>query len=785
MPDSNCIFRVNTTMQYFASFIAGVVLFCAFQYFPFITVTLAISSSILLALKRNFPFILILLAGTAFAFIRSEPVPDVPCIRDTISFQGSFETYPTKTERGKFKQSLRIDSAVNIKTGQKLHALAGREIFLLSDRPFYPGTDCEGTARFLERNIRLNPGARNAHDHLAILLDLTHAQEGKTTLNSLIQAYRYRLHRFIDANFSKDSGSLLKAITLNQKAEIDYELRNSFNTTGLAHILSISGTHFGLFSIFLFGLFNLIIKALPYRILQRITIFLSPSQAAAILCLPFMLAYLALSGASIPAVRSFIMIGLFMAGLIIARKGFWLNSLFFAAFLLILLNPATIFSLSFQLSFIAVLFIGFSIAHMRHEQKEDKKYLRYVKNVLVITGAASIGTAPLVAYHFHYLSLISPVANILIAPIVGFILIPLSLVSAFLFLITGHFMLTPVVSVISGFTVSAVTWLARIPFAAINIPSFPPVIMLLFYAGFICYFLFHKRRYTLIIPFIPLLIYPPLSVLERSGYSITYLDVGQGDSSVIELPDGKTMVIDTGKTGQETAAFLSYKGKTVIHALILTHVHPDHTGGLYYLIRRCKVRELWTPERLIIPETLRHIKHRALSRGDLVEGRGYRVYVFHPYQEFYTMDGSEYVAENNDSLVLKFVIQHASFLFTGDIEEEAEEDIMHLGTWLQSTVLKVPHHGGKSSSDGHFIDAVNPDMAVISVGRNNSFGHPHDEMLRALRRARIFRTDTDGAITIKNSSKGLVCKTGREFRFTTARSFKDEMRNIKRLFETW
>jgi competence protein ComEC len=498
-----------------------------------------------------------------------------------------------------------------------------------------------------------------------------------------------------------------------------------------------------------------------------------------------MLAYLGLSGASIPAVRSFIMIGLFMIGLIIGRKGFWLNSLFFAAFLLVLLNPATVFSLSFQLSFIAVLFIGFAIAHARHEQKGDKKFLRYVKNVLVVTLAASIGTAPLVAHHFHYLSLISPVANILIAPLVGFVLIPLSVVSAFLFLITGHFMLTPVVSGLSDFIVSLVTWLAHVPLADIKIPSFPPIIMFLFYTGFIFYFLFQKRCSALVIPFIPLLIYLSLSLPEKSACSITYLDVGQGDSSVIELPDGKTMVIDTGKSGWEAASFLSYRGKTVIDALILSHIHPDHTGGLYYLARRFTVREIWTSSRMILPHTLRHIKQRELSRGDLVEGNGYRIYVFHPYPEFYSLYGNEYTAENNDSLVLKFIVHRKSFLFTGDIEEEAEEDITHLGTWLQSNVLKVPHHGSKSSAYEPFIHTVSPAGAVISVGRDNPFGHPHHETLSAYQRTRIFRTDIDGAVKIQTSPNGLACKTHREFQFQNARSFTDELKNIERLFETW
>lgn len=769
-------------MQLFISFITGIILFYAFLYFPFLTSTLTLLCSFVLVLKKKLPIILLLLSGTAFALLHYEPIKDFLFIRDNVSLQGVIRSYPTKTDNGMFKQYLCIDSAVNMKTGETLHALAGQKIMLLSDRGFHPGTFCEITARFLKKKIRLNPVARINNDQLAILLDLSHETAGETTVTSMIQNHRYKLDRFITANFKKDSGAFLKAITLGQKAEIDYELRNAFNKAGLAHILSISGTHFGLFSIFLFGFFNLIIKILPYRILLRMTLFLTPSQAAAILCFPFLLAYLCISGASIPAVRSFIIIVLFMVGLIIGRKDFWLTSLSFAALVLILYDPDTIFSLSFQLSFIAVLFIGFSISHTRHEKRVYKKIFKYFKNILLITLAASIGTAPLIAYHFHYFSLISPIANLFITPLIGFILIPLSIVSAFLFLITGHFICTPIVSALSDIIISLVKFIADIHLSHVKIPSFPPIILFLFYAGFVFYFLFQKRKSTLIIPFIPLLLYISISAIEKDDFRITYLDVGQGDSSVIELPDGKTIVIDTGRTGRETGSFLDYRGKRVISALVLSHVHPDHSGGLFYLTRRFKVQEIWHNGRMIIPETL---KQRTLSRGDLVEGTGYRIYVFHPYPEFYTLYGNEYIAENNDSLLLQFIIHHKSFLFTGDVEEEAQEDIFHLAHWLKSDVLKVPHHGGKTSVYEPFIKAVSPDVAVISVGRDNPFGHPHYETLYAYQGARIFRTDIDGAVKIQNSSNGLEFKTYREFQFKNARSFTEEMKNIKRLFETF
>ena len=287
------------------------------------------------------------------------------------------------------------------------------------------------------------------------------------------------------------------------------------------------------------------------------------------------------------------------------------------------------------------------------------------------------------------------------------------------------------------------------------------------------------------VPFIPLVIYMFSVLSEKDKLTVTYLDVGQGDASVIELPDGRTMLMDTGKTGREPASFLKYRGMQRIDILVVSHAHPDHTGGLEYLTDRFHVREIWDNGRLILPDGLSHIPHRLLNRGDVIEGPGYGISVLHPYPEFYSSGGREYDATNNDSLVFRIESGGRSFLFTGDVEKEAEEDILHLGKWLKSDVLKTPHHGGKTSADEAFFRAVSPDVAVISVGRDNSFGHPHQETLDALEGASIYRTDIDGAIKIKVAEKGLEIKTYKDFAIEKAGSFSDEIKNFRKLCVTW
>lgn len=811
-------------MHFFIAFLAGIVIFKVFPYFPFSSIFSIVLISLIILLKRKFISVFIILTGIitgiSYAYIRYEPdiIPHYFGREATVN--GIFVSYPIKNNNDTYNQIFRITSAVDSNSQQYLQELDNQEITLFSDKAFEPGLKCKLRIKFLKNRERLNPGEQLNQYRYANVLDIYNEGEKIISLNKKIQDCRHRINVYIEKHFTKDSAALISSITTGHRALMNEDLKNAFNRTGLAHILSISGTHFGLFSLLLFGMSRLIIKILPYSILQRITIFFTPAQAAALLSFPFMLTYLGISGSSIPAVRSFIMISLFLFGMLIDRKGFWLNSLLLAALIIALWNPEHIFSLSFQLSFIAVFFIGMFIKDKKTE--EGHRIMKYIKNILLIPISASIGIAPLVAYYFHYFSFISPISNLLVAPLIGFIIIPLSVLSSLIYLVSGYFIFTPLIEFLTKFSISLVRLLSEIPFAAIKIPNFPPILLLLFYLGFIFYFLLpenisspsssppplkgggwgrgdlysslyklifrnvsSRQRYTILIPFIPVLIYFSFAIFEKKYIEITFLDVGQGDSAVIELPDGKTIVTDTGKTGRETATFLDYRGKRTVDALILSHSHPDHTGGLYYLLDRFEIREIWYNGRMIFSEMPDKLTFRAFKRGDRIDGDNYSIYILHPYPEFYTSSSEEYSEANNDSLVLKIQSINHSFLFTGDIEEEAEESILHIGDWLKSNVLKVPHHGGKTSAYQPFFRSVSPQIAVISCGRGNTFGHPHQDTIDALDGAEIFRTDVHGAIKITESANGLKIKTYKDFRFKQANSILEEMSNIKKLFQTW
>lgn len=799
-------------MLIFLFFLLGIVLFHTFHFFPLTSGVIFVVLSALIIFGqggagRDFgrkPFLVVLLlSGFFYGFFRYSPPVDPSSLGREIVIDCATEEAPQELLSGRSVSEVKVGAAFDPDTGRSYPFLRGRVMNIISDGGLKGGFHYLVKVRTGRDMERLNPGAIQGDRLYGFLSEVMEFHpEMSNPVYLWFQEKRHGINREIKSAFDKDSSALLAAITTGERSTMSDEVKDAFNTTGLAHLLSISGTHFGLFATLTFGLFRLLIKCLPLRLLRRFTLYLSPSQGAALLSLPFICAYLLISGLDVPAIRSFIMIAIFLFGLLLGRRGFWLNSLLFAAFLICIWDPSAMLSVSFQLSFLAVLFIGIALGDKAEDRGSPDEgagkqgYLGRVpgmlKNSMVLSLSASLGTAPLVAYYFHYFSIISPLSNLIITPFIGFVLVSLSLLSAFVFMLTGYYPLGPVIACVTEIGIKGVNYFASIPFADVKIPAFPLAAVIIFYSGVAVIFCkgpAPKRRYflALTLAFLCIVIFP--MIFRQNNLSVTFLDVGQGDSALIEGYGGRLIVIDTGRSGREMYSYLRYLGKRDIDALAITHADDDHSAGAPLLLKGFRVKELWDNGLLVYPEGM--VKgstlHRRLERGDEANAAGIDIKVLHPYRGFYTLNGGESAAENNDGLVLK-VTGRNSFLFTADAAEEAEDDMDFLGRVLKSDVLKVGHHGSRTSSSMDFIRNVSPQIGVISVGRYNSYGHPHGETLSRLGASRVYRTDRDGAIKITEESPsggGLSVKTYRDFAFEKTRSPGGEWRNLKRLFMRW
>lgn len=779
-------------MSLLLSFLFGTIIFFISRYFLFCSILVFLASTVWLIKKKNSRWVFVIILGILYALFRV-PLADqlLQPWDKKMEITGRFLPKTGAPSSLPDIHNFVIDKAVDEQTGQEIEAMEDEMIRLRSDAAFDADDTYELLVQTGKDRTRLNPGSSTRAFLTARVIGIMGQEETKSVFGNIFERPRTSLHEYIMGRFSKDSADFISAVTIGE-VHFDEDLKTAFNVTGLAHILSISGTHFGLLSVVIFTLFLFLIRRLPYTIFQRLTLYLSPQQAAAIICLPLMVLYLGISGGSIPAVRSFLMISLFLSGLLIGRKGFWLNTVLLAAFVLVLWDPEVIMTLTFQLSFIAVVFIGFSVERKGEyddnsaEPKKNNKLAEFMKKSLRLTLAATIGTAPLVAYHFHYFSLISPLANLVAGPLIGFVVLPLALISSFAYLLTGYYIFGPLVGLATDLSLWLVTMMAKVPFADTRIHAFPLALIVFFYVGFLCYLAWGRRKSLLALPILPFLFYAIVSVSSSKELSVTFLDVGQGDSAVVELPDNKVLMVDTGRGGYETANFLKYLGRRRVDALVITHSHPDHTGGMDHILKQFSVHEIWDNGRIDYPEeVVLPMKHRSLERGDVIENEKYSLTVLHPYPEFYTVEGNEFVEDNNSSLVLKVRGRSHSILFAGDVENEAEEDLSHLGKQLRSDVLKIPHHGGGSSADEGFLFEISPSIAVISAGSDNSFGHPRPEMLEALSGIRIYRTDLDGAVKVTETAGRLQVKTYQDFILERTSSASGELRNLKRLFMTW
>jgi competence protein ComEC len=749
------------------SFLSGAALGQTFQFFPYLSALLCLAAFVFLVRKRRYALVLIVALGVAYPLVRFSPPEEAPEKTGVVTVEGVFVS-PAASRRSGFWQTFR--------TG-------GNAFSVLSDREFQIGRRYVLKLRPMVPGKRLNPGARRWKPYGVLI----RAVSGGDTENSpalFFNRLRDRLNRAIRGRFPPDSAALLMAVTTGHRAEMGHEMRDAFSRTGLAHLLSISGTHFGLFSLLLFGMFRAAVKRLPMRALERLTVYLTPSQAAALLTLPFMFFYLGISGARIPAVRSFLMISLFLLGIFLGRKGAWLNFLLLAAVLLVLWDPTVLGSLSFQLSFTAVLFIGWGLTMRKGRapggvELPERAGYGYVKRTFLITLFATLGVAPIVAYYFHYVSLISPLSNFVVTPLVCFLTVPLSLAGAFFYLLTGEYVTGFPLQVLSESSIFLVRAFTSVPLSSLRMPQFPPALLLFYYLGFLLFWITRKRA-ALSVAFAPVALYAAVALLDARPLSVTFLDAGGSHASVVELPDGKVVAVDAGRSGKELGDYLRLRGHEAVDALVLTNGSLARAGGAGKILEQFRVGEIWDNGRLVYPAgMLDGVKQRRLERGDTIEGKGYGISVLHPYEGFYTVRDDAAAEKNNDSLVVRLDGESASFLLTSDIEEEAAKNIAALGDILKSDVIKLSGGRRGVAAHGGFLKAVSPGVAVVSGAELQG------NAARRLSGTDVLFTGLSGAVKIEDEGDGLRIKTHGDYAVVRTRELKEELRNIRRLFSVW
>jgi len=578
--------------------------------------------------------------------------------------------------------------------------------------------------------------------------------------NSIFEARKWISNR-IDKLHNRETASLLKGLLLADRSEIDYRTKESFINSGVIHVLAVSGLHVGFIVLIFMFLFS------------RVSIY-----PRTILIIIGIICFLLITNSPASVFRATIMIVVMFMVYLSNRKYSSLNSLAIAAFILLLINPAEIFNPGFQLSFSAVASILIVYPILSSKIKTENKTLKFLLLFSAVSFSAQIGTLPFTLIYFQKLSIIALFANLLVIPIIGIIVglgvltIFVSIFSTILAIYFGsaNMLATNILMEIVNFTGTQ-------QFSFLFIPNFSIIDGIIFYVYFsVIIYSIQKFNniYASIILYllIGLNLYFILQIddkqlLPDNLLSIVMIDIGQGDGIFIKFPNGKTALIDAGNANLDFD-----NGERIITPLLrrlsikqidygfISHVDSDHYKGFLYLIKNGWIKEIYKPQidssqqkDLDLEQIINdcEVKLNYYSKTKMSFGN-VRLYILNDTTNY------EYINfdSNNNSGIIKIIHGNNSILFVGDAEKESERLMINeYGKFLKSDILKIGHHGSKSSSSQVFIDQVSPKIGLISAGLNNSFGHPTKLIIDRFTSSdvKLYRTDLEGAIIFQSNGK--------------------------------
>lgn len=603
----------------------------------------------------------------------------------------------------------------------------------------------------------------------------------------------------IDSSMEETQAAIIKGIIFGDSSDIEEEIQENFRISSISHVLAVSGMHV---SYLVIGI-QLFLKSI---IGKRKTRFIT---------IVFLIFYMFITGFSPSVVRASMMSILLIGGEILYRKNDIWTSMAISLFLILIYNPFLIENIGLQLSYIGTMGImilhksvfsflkNIKIKNKKWKYKFNRKaifFISKIKEILAVTLSAQLAIFPIMIYHFNLFGVYFLISNLLVSVMIGPIIIfsTIFIVSSFI-----YNPISKVICIVLKLLIQMliiISNLAKLPFSKLYL-STPKIWMILLYYILIITFnfiyclytspklnntqvrvrnlialakykIFLNKKKSIIKIFIIILLFFLFQFIPKN-LEINFVDVGQGDCTFIVTPRNKTILIDGGGSSSDEfdvgkSTLLPYildKGYTKIDYIFISHFDQDHVGGILTILQEIKVKKVIISKQEENSENyqkfLEIIKEKGVSVA--IVKMGDRVKIENGIYFDILWPTSEQIQENklnNNSLVMKMYYHNFSVLFTGDIEKEAEKKILETykseKNKLVSNVLKVAHHGSKTSTIKEFLDTVNPQIALIGVGKNNMFHHPSEENIDKLKeyRAIIYRTDERGEITIRVNGKG-------------------------------
>lgn len=589
-----------------------------------------------------------------------------------------------------------------------------------------------------------------------------------------IDRARTRLRQGIAASFvSTDIASIARAMVLGEEDLGDAD-DEAFRRSGLTHLLAVSGSHVALVVGGLVAVFRALLLRWEWLV-RRIEV----SRVAAAFGVPLACVYEQLSGDSGSARRATLMAIVVLLVRAAGRRVDLARTLGLSILAALAIDPLAPFDVSFSLSVAAT--IGLVAFAPRIDAFLTRLRPHALRRAVSATAAASAACAPLVASISGTIPLLGLVANLVAVPIGELAALPLCNVAALMGVLLPA-AASRMIGDAAGGALVLLRGVARITaapeHAVISAP--PPTALqlaLLISATTVAFVLPRRRLSVALVAASALLLLEVLHVRRsqpRGRLRVTVLDVGQGDSTLIDLPEGGAILIDAGgEVGSSwdpgrvvVGPVLAARRRSVLDVAILSHPHPDHFLGLRSALARVQPHSFWDNGQSSTAGELGALLASLRAQRVAIESpscgarriSGATIEILHP------CPADPDRGANDNSLVLRISYGRRRVLLVGDAEREAEDDLLRRPELLSADFLKVGHHGSRTSSSRAFLAAVHPSIATISCGVRNRFGHPHATALQTLHAsgARVLRTDLDGAIQWTTDGDAVAVVTARE-----------------------